>query len=133
MSVEVEVFRLRVSYAANDFPLFNKSLPLPFYELMQFYNINFSEIKERNNSIDDVREQLRNEMKNHKDVHKQEFADISNEFNTIKKTTNKSKSSGDLTVSAEKSYREYFTTTLNELKTKVRSIVFCFQTFSNLL
>lgn len=79
----------------------------------------FSEIKERNNSIDDVKEQLRNEMESHKDVHKQEFADISNKLKTIKRNNNKPKSSEDLTVSAEKSLREYFTTKLNELKTKV--------------
>merc|ERR1719464_1827160 len=85
----------------------------------------FSEIKERNNSIDDVKEQLRNEIESHKDVHKQEIADISNKFNkfkTTKRNNNKPKSSEDLTVSAEKSlkeYKEYFTTTLNELKTKV--------------
>ena len=60
-------------------------------------------------------------MENHKDVHKQEFADISNKFKTIKsnRNNNKPKSSEDLTVSAEKSLREYFTTALNELKTKV--------------
>ena len=106
-----------------------------FYGLIQFYNLNFSEIKERNNSIDDVKEQLRNEIESHKDVHKQEIADISNKFNkfkTTKRNNNKPKSSEDLTVSAEKSlkeYKEYFTTTLNELKTKV----FCLQKFSKIL
>jgi len=82
----------------------------------------FSEIKERNNSIDDVKEQLRNEMENHKDVHKQEFADISAVISnklTIKRNNNKPQSSEELKVSAEKRLREYFTTALNELKTKV--------------
>ena len=65
-----------------------------------------------------MKEQLRNEMESHKDVHKQEFADISNKLKTIKRN-NKPKSSEDLTVSAEKSLREYFTSKLNELKTKV--------------
>ena len=97
-------------------------LNLPFYGLIQFYNLNFSEIKERNNSIDDVKEQLRNEMENHKDVHKQEFADISAVISnklTIKRNNNKPQSSEELKVSAEKRLREYFTTALNELKTKV--------------
>ena len=112
---------------------------LPFYGLIQFYNLNFSEIKERNNSIDDVKEQLRNEIESHKDVHKQEIADISNKFNkfkTTKRNNNKPKSSEDLTVSAEKSlkeYKEYFTTTLNELKTKVWALVFCFPKISNIV
>ena len=66
-----------------------------------------------------MREQLRNEMKNHKDDHKQEYADISNKFKAIKRNNNKPKSSEELTVSAEKSLREYFTSALNELKTKV--------------
>ena len=66
-----------------------------------------------------MKEQLRNEMESHKDVHKQEFADISNKLKTIKRNNNKPKSSEDLTVSAEKSLREYFTSKLNELKTKV--------------
>ena len=72
-----------------------------------------------------MKEQLRNEIESHKDVHKQEIADISNKFNkfkTTKRNNNKPKPSEDLTVSAEKSlkeYKEYFTTTLNELKTKV--------------
>ena len=58
-------------------------------------------------------------MESHKDVHKQDLADISNKFKTIKRTNNKPKSSEDLTVSAEKSSRDYFNTRLNELNTKV--------------
>ena len=69
-----------------------------------------------------MKEQLRNEMENHKDVHKQEFADISAVISnklTIKRNNNKPQSSEELKVSAEKRLREYFTTALNELKTKV--------------
>ena len=71
-------------------------------------------------------------MESHKDVHKQDLADISNKFKTIKRN-NKPKSSEDLTVSAEKSSRDYFNTRLNELNTKVWALVFCFQNFSNIL
>ena len=57
-------------------------------------------------------------MESHKDVHKQDLADITNKFKTIKRN-NKPKSSEDLTISAEKSSRDYFNTRLNELNTKV--------------
>ena len=70
----------------NNKTLFNEDgncLVLYFWNLFKNFNLNFSEKNERNDSIYDVREQLRNEMNHQEAVHKQEFEDISDKFKVI--------------------------------------------------
>ena len=72
-----------------------------------------------NDSLNDLKEQLRSEMDDHKSQHEEEFSEMSEKINKQAKNKNKQKQSEDLTDSSVRKIKEWFNASLNELKTKV--------------